>query len=113
MEGSTDSLENLYQKIEDYIKLTIELGKLKTIDTTISVMTAMISKLSVLVMFSLFLLVLSMGLAFWFGELLGKIYYGFFVVGLLYLSVAILFNARMHKWLKKPLSEFIINQSID
>jgi len=68
--------------------------------------------LSVIVIFSLFTLVFNIGIALYLGELLGKMYYGFFIVAAFYLIGGIVFHLFMHKWIKKPLSELINKQAL-
>jgi hypothetical protein len=106
------TLEGLMEKMEQYSKSTYELSKLKALETTTVVVTSLISKLSVVIMASLFILVLNIGIALWLGELLGKAYYGFFIVAGFYLLAALVFNFFLHKWIKKPVTELIITQAL-
>jgi hypothetical protein len=47
-------------------------------------------------------------LAFWLGEILGRIFYGFFVVAAFYGITGIILHFFMHNWLKKTISDYII-----
>jgi hypothetical protein len=42
--------------------------------------------------------------------MLGKIFYGFFIVAAFYLLIVAVIHFFMHKWLKKVISNFIIKQ---
>jgi hypothetical protein len=55
---------------------------------------------------------LNLGLAWYVGELLGKIYLGFFVVAAFDLIVGIVFYFFLHKWINKPVSDSIISQAL-
>ncbi len=112
MEQPTSQIETLVERIEAYGKTTYELSKLKVLETTIHVATSFLSRISVIVMISLFVLILNIGLAIWLGELLGKMYYGFFIVAGFYLFAGILLNMFLHKWIKKPISSFFIKQAL-
>ncbi len=112
METPPNQLESLFEKAEAYTKTTFELSKLKALETTTRVLPSLVSWLSVAFMFFLFTLVLNIGIAFWLGELLGKPYYGFFIVGGFYLLAGIVFYFFLQSWIKKPISELIIKQAL-
>lgn len=103
-------IEALYERVEKYSTLSLKLAKLKAVETASKVATTLISKLSVIVMLILFVLVLTVGIALFLGECLGKAYYGFFVVALFYLIVAIILHFFLHKWIKKPVSNLLISE---
>lgn len=105
-------IEQLVERIEAYGRTTYELSKLKVLETTIHVATSFLSRLSVIVMISFFVLILNIGLALWLGELMGKVYYGFFIVAGFYLVAGVLSNMFLHKWIKKPISSFFIKQAL-
>jgi hypothetical protein len=112
METPRDLIEELYERGEAFGKTTIELTKLKALETTTVVATALIWRLSVIIMFSLFALVLNIGIALWLGEWLGKSYYGFFIVAGFYLTAGIVLHFFLHNWIKKPVSDLIITQAL-
>ena len=107
METPVTLVETMFEKVEAYAKTTIELTRLRAVETSAKVVTSFVSRVSVIVMFSLFALVLTVGVAFFLGDLLGKMYYGFFIVAAFYLLAGILLHFYMHKWIKKPLSETV------
>jgi hypothetical protein len=110
MEQPVSVIELLFERIEAYGKTTIELSKLKALETIAATTVSAISRLSVVLMIVLFALTLSTGLALWIGELLGKSYYGFFVVAAFYLVGSIALYLFLPKWLKKPVSSSIISK---
>ncbi|HLG33788.1 MAG TPA: hypothetical protein VI757_02825 [Bacteroidia bacterium] len=112
METPASIIETLFEKAEAYTKTTYELSKLKSLKTSTRVATSLISRLSVIVMLSLFALVLNIGVALFLGELLGKYYYGFFIVAAFYLVAGIVFHFFLLKWIKKPLSDLMITQAL-
>ncbi|MFZ1703116.1 MAG: phage holin family protein [Saprospiraceae bacterium] len=112
MEIPTTVIEELYKRVEAYSKTTIELAKLKAIETTSVVVSALIWRLSVIITIFIFILVLNIGIALWLGELLGKSYYGFFIVAGFYLFGGLILHFFLRKWIKKTMSNFIINQTL-
>ncbi len=112
MEDNAKLVASLLEKATDYGKTTFELSKLKLLETTTIVVPSLASKLIVTIMFTLFTLILNIGIALFLGELLGKSYYGFFIVAGFYLIMGIITFFFLHKWIKKPLSELIIKQAL-
>jgi ABC-type dipeptide/oligopeptide/nickel transport system permease component len=93
METPASIIETLFEKAEAYSKTSFELGKLKSVETTSSVVTYLVSRLSVVIMISLFALILNIGIAIWLGKLLGEYYYGFFIVAGFYCVAGIVFSS--------------------
>jgi hypothetical protein len=112
METTAKTIEALYERAEAYSLTTYELTKLKVLQTTTIVVTSLVSRLSVVLMISMFALVFNIGIALLLGELLGKNYYGFFIVAAFYLLAGIILHFFLHKWIKKPLSDLIITQAL-
>jgi hypothetical protein len=112
MQSSADIIETLFEKAETYSKTTFELGKLKSVETTATVVTFLVARLSVIIMISLFALILNIGFAIWIGKLLGEYYYGFFIVAGFYCIAGIVLHFFLHKWIKKPLGDLIITQAL-
>jgi len=110
METTSTAVELLFEKTEDYSKTTFELAKLKALQTTTDVVTIMLSRISVVIVVALFILVFNVGVALFLGDLLGKAYYGFFIVAAFYLLAALILHFFLHQWIKKPVSDLIITQ---
>lgn len=112
MEIPASQIESLFERVEAYSKTSYELSKLKTVEMFTLVVTELVSRLSAIIMLSLFALVLNIGIALLLGELLGKSYYGFFIVAAFYLVAGIVLHFFLHQWIKKPVSEIIITHAI-
>lgn len=112
METPVNSIEVLFEKAEIFSKTTIELSKLKVLEATTRVVTSLVSRMSVIIMLSLFALVFNIGIALLIGELMGKIYYGFFIVAAFYLLAGLVLHLFLYKWIKKPLGDLIIKQAL-
>jgi hypothetical protein len=110
MEDKTNIIETLLERATEYGKSSYELAKLKALDKTSDVVSTLLSNSVVLVIISSFMLFLNLGLAFWLGEILGKIYFGFFVVAAFYGISGILIYFFMHDWIKKVVSNNFIKQ---
>jgi hypothetical protein len=110
MNNNATAIETLVEKAGDYGKVSMELFKLQAIDKSAEVFSALASKLVIAIVIALFTLSVNIGLALWIGELLGKIYYGFFIVAGFYAIVATLFYVFRRQWIKDPVSTTIIRK---
>ena len=112
MTNPDNFIELLVERAETYGKTTYELSKLKLLKTTIVVVPSLVSRLVVILILTLFTLVFNIGIALMLGELLGELYYGFFIVAAFYLIVGIVLHFFLHSWIKKPISNLIIKQAL-
>jgi hypothetical protein len=110
MESNAEMIQSLLEKTVDYGKTSFQLVKLKTLSKTSDITSTYLTRLVVLIFASSFMLFMSLGLAIWIGEILGKSFYGFFVVGGFYGLIGIFIQFFLHKWLKKTLNDYIIEQ---
>ncbi len=108
MENNSTTIEMLFEKAENYTRTTIELAKLNAIDKTSDIVSSLLSKLAVSVVVVLFIFFLTIGLSLWIGELLGKSYYGFFVIAAVYFLISVLLYYYKNRWIKMPISNYII-----
>lgn len=104
------SIEDLFEDAEEYGKTSIELLKLKTLDISSEILSLCVSRLIVVLILLMCLFMLSMGVAFWVGNLLGKSSYGFFIVAAFYVFIWLIFYFFLGKHIKKYVSNSIIKQ---
>lgn len=105
--------ETLLEKTEDYSKTSLHLLKLKAVDKFSDGASSAASKVAGLFFFLMFFMLLSVGLSLWLGDVLGKAWYGFFIVGGVYgILFAVLFFVK-HNWLKNMVGNSIIKQMLN
>lgn len=107
--ATTNENLNLYEKAENYTKTSLELIKLKTVSAAADVLSTLTSRIAVGAVVAFFTLFLNIGISLWLGKLLGEYYYGFFIVALFYLIVAIIMHKTQHKIIKTPIGNMIIS----
>jgi len=112
MEDNAKLIESLLERAAEYGKTTFELVKLKALDKTSEVVSSFIPRSVVFVLIALFMLFVNLGLSFWLGEILGKTFYGFFVVAAFYGLIGIVIHFFMHKWLKKLVFNYIVKHML-
>jgi hypothetical protein len=108
MEDNTKLIESLLERTAEYGKASFELVKLKALDKTSDAVSSLIPHAVVLVLAAVFMLFLNLGLAFWLGEILGRAFYGFFVVAAFYGITGIVLHFFMHERLKKLIGNYFI-----
>ena len=106
------TIESLFERSEAYVKTNLDLFKLKAIDKSADVVSTVLSKLVFYVVVLLILISLNTGLALWIGELLGKLYYGFFIVAAFYVLVALLLHF-MPGLIKSPVNSSLISNMLN
>jgi hypothetical protein len=107
-EEDVKSIESLLEKVKDYGKTSLELVKLQTLEKTSNVVSSFIPHSLVFILIASFLVFLNLGIAFWLGQILGEIYFGFFVVTAFYGIAGIVVHFFMHNWLKRIIRDYII-----
>jgi len=112
MENNAKMLESLLEKAEDFGKTSFELVKLKALDKTSEIVSSLIPYTVVFILIASFMIFLNLGLAFWLGDILGKTYFGFFVVAAFYILTGTGFYFFFHKRLKKYICSTVINQML-
>lgn len=113
MDSQSSLIATLFEKTEHYAKSSAELYKLKVIDTSADVISTLTARLAVIVVFTVFFLTLNIGFALFIGELLGKAYFGFFIVAGGYGLMGIIFYVFRNKWIKEPMRNSIITQALN
>jgi len=112
MEDNARLLESLLVKVTDYGRTSFELVKLRALDKTTDVVTSSIPVSAAVIIITSFLLFTNLGLAFWLGEILGKIYFGFFIVAAFNLITGGVVYLLTKNWVKKAACNYIIKQAL-
>ena len=111
MEGEA-TLGELFENAEQYSKTSAELFKLKAISKTADVASSLLSKFIVIFFIGMSMLIASIGISIWIGEILGGSYYGFLIVAGFYLVIGLFLHLVRYKWIKMPVSNRIIIQAL-
>jgi hypothetical protein len=112
MDEKENILTSLLDSVEEYGKTSFELFKLKRLDKASEVAGTLVSRVAAIIAYITFILMASIGAAFWLGEVLGRIWYGFFVVAAFYGLLGLIIYFLMHKGLKKIVADMIIHQTL-
>ncbi len=107
MEEKATLIESLFEKLETYLKTNLDLFKLKAIDKSADAVSTVLSKLVFFVVVLFIAVSINIGLALWIGEMLGKLYFGFFIVAAFYVLVALVLHF-LPGLIKAPVNDSII-----
>jgi hypothetical protein len=108
MEDDARLLDSLLERASEYGKTSLEIVKLKALDRTAELISASVPLAIVIILIASFLLFINLGLAFWFGEMLGRTYYGFFVVSAFYIIVCLIVRFFLYNRIKKLVGNYFI-----
>ena len=110
MENETPFFEPLFEKAEAYGKTSYRLFKLKAIEKLVDILSTCVSSSLTIAMLLMFIVFISIGVSLWLGELLGKVYYGFFIIGGFYAVIACVLHFFIHDKFKKFITNVFIKQ---
>ncbi len=113
MEDKLNHIEPLFERAEEFGKTSLELIKLKAMDKTAEIVSTSVSRGAVILFFSMFTVIVNIGIALWLGDILGKSYYGFFCVAGFYGVIGSVLYFFMHDWIKKRVSNSLISQMLN
>lgn len=102
-------LEMLVEKIEEYGKTNYELFRLKAIDKATDIFASVTTRVVYFSIITLFFLLVTIGLSLFVGDLLGKAYYGFFVMAGFYFLLGVVLYL-FKKSLEDSFNNYLINQ---
>ena len=110
MEEKKNDIDLLLSDAGDFLETKASLWKLKTIDTLVESVSTLASGIGIISMIVLFILIISIGFALLIGDWLGKVYYGFFIIGGVYGLVCLICYIFRDRWMKEPVSNILIRK---
>lgn len=103
-------IESLFNQSKDYAGNRLELYKLKLVDKTGSVASAVVTGIAMAVILFIFFVVLNIGIALLIGDLLGKAYLGFLILAVLYAIAGFVVFKGRDKFFKTPVTQMLIRK---
>ena len=113
MEDKINFIEPLFTRAEEFGKTSFELIKLKALDKTTNVVSTVISRSITVFVLMMFIVIINIGVALWLGDLLGKTYYGFFIVAAFYALLGGVLYFFLHNWIKQRIGNSIISNILN
>ncbi|MDQ2718914.1 MAG: phage holin family protein [Bacteroidota bacterium] len=113
MENKPTSVEELFYKLKDYGDTRLDLLKLKGINKVSSFLSLLIVSVVLIVLLFLVLICITIGLSLIIGALLGKAFYGFFIMAVIYIIIGLVLFSGRKKLLQNPVSDKLIKELLD
>jgi hypothetical protein len=113
MQDQLNSLESLWNKTHEYVETKIELVKMKVAGRTAEMGAVIASRVLIWVVVLLMVVVLNTGIAIWLGEVLGKMYYGFFAVAGFYFLLTMILIIFRGGIIKNPVRNMLIKKILE
>lgn len=113
MEDNAKLIENLLERTTEYGKTSYALVKLKALEKASEIVSVLVPFTIALLIIAAILLFLSLGLAFWLGEIWENENLGFFAVALLYAIIGTLLRFIFLQPVKHFVSNFIIRLALN
>jgi hypothetical protein len=110
MEEQRHDIDALLSDAGDYIETRATLWKLKGIESLADVSGELASGLGMIGIVAFMVMLFSVGFALLIGDLLGKSFYGFFIVGGAYFIFGLICYICRNRWLKEPFSNLLIRK---
>ncbi|WP_100612475.1 hypothetical protein [Confluentibacter lentus] len=108
METTAKHIESLYNKVKEYTETSVELYKFHAIDVTADVVSSLVSRIAIVLAFSLFTLFVNIAISLLIGKLLGAYYLGFLIVSGFYLIITIIIYFFNDRLIKAPITDLVI-----
>ena len=102
-------IEMLFEKAEQYARRTLAVYKLKVIDKATDIFASLFTRIVICIFLIIFFILMTLGLALYLGDLLGKNYYGFFAVGGFYLLISLILYL-FRKSFESMFNDYLVNQ---
>jgi O-antigen/teichoic acid export membrane protein len=110
MQSTIKHIEDFVSKAGDLAETKVELWKLRATAKISETISSLISVIAIAILIVVAVTIVSLGVAFWIGSEMGNISYGFFIVGGFYAFAGLLVYLFRKKWIKRPVSNLIINK---
>lgn len=113
MENKPNAFTTLFTTATDYLETRVELIKLKAVSKSTDIVASVVAGVIIGMLIFFGIIMINIGLCIWIGYLLGQTWYGFFAVGAFYILLAVLTIAFKSKWIKAPISNFLVKKMLN
>jgi hypothetical protein len=113
MEKKTTNVEELFYKLKEYGDTRLDLLKLKSVNKISGILSTLMVLVILVILLFMVLVCITIGIALLLGAWLGKAYYGFFIIGAVYIIIGLVLYIRRDKYLKTPVSNKLIKELLD
>ncbi len=109
----TNNIQSLWIEIKNYLELQKEYLKLDTAEKLTVLLSAVATAAVCLTIGAMALFFLLFALALWFGQMIGNLFVGFLIMGILLLLMMVIVYTKRKQWIIQPLSRLIVGLFIN
>ena len=108
-----EEVRDLIDDVQDYVNTRLDLFKLKAVNASSEVLASLVTYALLVLIFTIFFLMVNIGIGLYLGELLGRSFYGFLALSGFYLLIMLIFWALRKKVFKNPIADSLIQKLTD
>ena len=105
----TKSFQTLFTEVKCYLELQKKYIAMETAEKLTILLSTVAIAVTCLTLGAMILFFTSFALAYWIGEAVGSLAFGFAVIGIALALLLILFYCKRGKWVIQPLARFVIS----
>lgn len=105
-------IESLISKSHEYVETRLDLFKLKMVDKSSEMASAIASGIALFLVFFIVFIIANIGIALLIGDLIGRYYWGFFILAALYALIGLVLFKSRNKWIKTPIISMFLNKFV-
>lgn len=105
-----DEQITITDQLENFIETNKEILALKFTDKLAKIISSLVSRLAFALLALMIVFLLTMGLSLWVGDLVGKDFAGYLIVGGVILLITLVIYRKRESMIKKPITDTIISQ---
>jgi hypothetical protein len=110
MEINKTVFDPLIETVQVYGQTSFELFKLRALDKTAELTSVVFSRVLAYSMLLISVIAASIGTSLWLGQLLGKLYYGFFCTAGIYMVVFFIIYYLLHNRIRRRAGDVIVSK---
>lgn len=110
IEERKEILEDLFERVESYIKINLQIYKLRFVEVAAETASSVMANILIAIIAIMFFMLLNVGIAIWLGSLLDSPSHGYFMLSGVYLLMLILLWSFRKNMFKKSVTGGIIKQ---
>ncbi|MEP7322152.1 MAG: phage holin family protein [Saprospiraceae bacterium] len=106
---SPSTIETLIETTEAYAKTSFQLAKIQIQGIVTTILSRLIIRMVLVCVLLFFILLFNIGFALWLGEIIGKNYFGFFILAGFYLVLGLVVHLFLKDQIRNSVTNFIVN----
>jgi hypothetical protein len=107
---SSNLFESLIGNTQDYVETRLTLFKLKLVDKSSDLASAILSFLPLILTFVIVFILLNIGIALLIGDWVGRASWGFLILTAVYIITGLVLFKQRTKWIKLPFANMLIRK---